>query len=153
MRASRQTRRALPMRDTWPQQGRPIVSVSTILKSRSIIYAARFLSRARFPARSTLRHTSSLDDLRTLVDDKPLPSPPPCPRPSVPLQKRVLNDVATGVLVDFCIVLLSRVVVWNFENFDTVSVYICMYIYNWTELKYCGYDADFAFPVIESRDH
>lgn len=78
MRASRQTRRALPMRDTWPQQGRPIVSVSTILKSRSIIYAARFLSRARFPARSTLRHTSSLDDLRTLVDDKPLP-PPHCP--------------------------------------------------------------------------
>lgn len=151
MRASRQTRRALPMRDTWPQQGRPIVSVSTILKSRSIIYAARFLSRARFPARSTLRHTSSLDDLRTLVDDKPLPSPS-SPRPSVPLQKRVLNDVAT-VLVDFCIVLLLRVVVWNFENFDTVSVYIYMYIYNWTELKYCGYDADFAFPVIESRDH
>lgn len=84
MRASRQTRRALPMRDTWPQQGRPIVSVSTILKSRSIIYAARFLSRARFPARSTLRHTSSLDDLRTLVDDKPLPSPPPLPPPLCP---------------------------------------------------------------------
>lgn len=142
MCASRQTRRALPMRDTWPQQGRPIVSVSTILKSRSIIYAARFLSRARFPARSTLRHTSSLDDLRTLVDDKPLPAPLPL---YPPLQNRVLNDVATGVLVDFCIVLLSCIVVWNFENFDTVPVY------NWTELKYCG--CDFAFHVIESHDH
>lgn len=143
MCASRQTRRALPMRDTWPQQGRPIVSVSTILKSRSIIYAARFLSRARFPARSTLRHTSSLDDLRTLVDDKPLPVPLPlCPSSTEPCFKRCRDD---GVLVDFCIVLLSCIVVWNFENFDTVPVY------NWTELKYCG--CDFAFHVIKSHDH
>lgn len=136
MRASRQTRRALPMRDTWPQQGRPIVSVSTILKSRSIIYAARFLSRARFPARSTLRHTSSLDDLRTLVDDKPLPPPP-----TAPVQNRVLNGVATGVLVDFSVfVLLSRIVVMELWKF-----WYCVRVQRWA-IKY------YASLVTESHD-
>lgn len=61
------------------RQHRPIVSVFTIPKSRSIIYARRFLSPARFPARSTHRHTSPPDDLLLLADDKPPPAPPILP--------------------------------------------------------------------------
>lgn len=140
MCASRQTRRALPMRDTWPQQGRPIVSVSwnrDRLFTRPDFYPELDFPRDR--RCDTLRRSMIYEHSST-ISHSPSPSPS-----TPPLQNRVLNDVATGVLVDFCIVLLSCIVVWNFENFDTVPVY------NWTELKYCG--CDFAFHVIESHDH